>query len=133
MSEYDEQAEDFLSKTGSTIEIKNAEFEFPLWDIENKHASYEVTLIKGEESMTFKFYDSLRNTEEGVKPSTYDILASINYEQEAEESFEDFCDAFGYDSDSIKASKIFDAVKKMNADLKRVFSEEDLELLGEVQ
>ena len=44
------------------------------------------------------------------KPSGIDILAALsNDEQAANESFNDFCENYGYDSDSIKALGIYQA------------------------
>jgi len=64
-------------------------------------------------------------------PTAYDVLASLTtYEPE---DFNDFCDSFGYDTDSRTAERIYNAVKEEYNNLKMLFSDEELELMQEIQ
>jgi hypothetical protein len=49
------------------------------------------------------------------------------------ETFEDFCDNFGYDTDSRKAEKVYRAVVREFEGMSRLFTEEELEQLQEIQ
>lgn len=64
------------------------------------------------------------------KPTPYDILASLqNYEVG---SFENFCDEFGYNIDSKKAEKTYNAVLKEWQDVQKLWSDEEIALLQEI-
>lgn len=66
-----------------------------------------------------------------IAPTAYDVLASI--EKYEVTTFEDFCSNYGYDIDSRKAYKTYKAVKREWENVKKLFSEEQLELLREIQ
>lgn len=66
MDDYEKQAQDFLTATNSTLEIKLSEFQnAPLWAKEGeKHGyKYAVTLSNARGSYTFPFWDSIANAE----------------------------------------------------------------------
>ena len=63
-------------------------------------------------------------------PNAYDVLACLDvYDCD---TFEEFCDCFGYDVDSIKALEIFRAVQEQENALLRMFSSDELEQLQEI-
>ena len=64
-------------------------------------------------------------------PDSYSVLACLTKYDPG--TFEDFCNEFGYDVDSISATKTYEAVGKEWAGMERLFSDEDLELLREIQ
>ena len=72
------------------------------------------------------------------EPTPYDVLACLtksevkHSDSTEEENFEDFCSDFGYNSDSIKAEKIYKAVCKEWDNVKMLWSDEEIEKLGEV-
>lgn len=65
------------------------------------------------------------------KPTAYEVLSCLNKYEPS--SFEDFCSDFGYNIDSKKAEKIYFAVQKEWANLNRLFTEEQLNELREIQ
>ena len=139
ISEYEKQADDFLKKTGTTIDIKYIGLTIPEhWgEDEKRHKTYEVTLFKDNLSYSFNFWDSIHNTKTlGAKPSEYDVLACLNVDYS--DDLKDFCDTFGYYllTDSIKElariKKVYEMVKKETENLKRLFSDKELDLLGEI-
>jgi len=67
----------------------------------------------------------------GKEPSAYDVLAGLQKYEVA--SFQDFCDDFGYNDDSIKAKTIYEAVCKEYDSLKMLYNEAELNLLREIQ
>ncbi len=64
------------------------------------------------------------------EPSAYDVLASITkYEPE---EFKDFCASYGYEDDSRKAYKIYEAVKEEYNNIKMLYSDEEINKLQEI-
>lgn len=78
MDEYIEQATEFLQKTNSEIKIEymglsvNRE-----WKEKEKRCLYEITLTSPRGSMTFDFWDSIRNAE--IKTMTLEAYAEKRY------------------------------------------------------
>lgn len=66
-----------------------------------------------------------------VVPNEYDVLACL--EKYDPGTFEDFCSEFGYDEDSKTAERIYIAVIKEYKDLTKIFTEEQMEELSEIQ
>lgn len=65
------------------------------------------------------------------EPDAYTVLAALtNY---APESLEVFCGDYGYDTDSRKAEKTYNAVKDEVMNLERLYSKEQMEELAEIQ
>jgi hypothetical protein len=69
--------------------------------------------------------------DEQREPSAYDILASLI--KNNPQSFKDFCADYGYFEDSIKTKKVYDAVLDEWQNLERLYSEEELEMLRDIQ
>jgi len=68
--------------------------------------------------------------EEIDKPTNYGILACLTkYDPE---TFEDFCSNFGYDTDSKKAERIYNAVKDEYKNLCSLFNETEMNELQEI-
>lgn len=97
MSEYIQQAEEFLKRTGTVIKIrKKGVVEGFLFDNDKlPHIKYSVTLQRGLKRYSFPFYDSYYNYKENKEPSVYDILASLQC-YPIEENIDDFVNEFGY-------------------------------------
>lgn len=64
-------------------------------------------------------------------PTAYDVLACL--EKYPQDTFEDFCANFGYDEDSRKAFKTYEAVKEQYIQLSRLFTDKELEEMAEIQ
>jgi len=64
------------------------------------------------------------------KPSAYDILACLTKSDPG--TFDEFCAEFGYDTDSRSAERTYFAVQNEWSGVRRVFSEEQLEALAEI-
>lgn len=152
MNEYIKQATDFLQKTHAKMKIEyvglavNKE-----WKEKEKRCLYEITLTSPRGSMTFDFWDSIRNTEirtmpfdaynvqankelaakkKAAVPSVYDVLACLQKYDPG--TFEDFCSDYGYDEDSRTAERIYFAVQKEYTQLARLFTPEQMEELAEI-
>jgi hypothetical protein len=92
--------------------------------------------VNGKPIMSSKDYGFLngsnsKRNENFKVPSAYDILASLTKYDVG--SFENFCDEFGYDKDSIKAHKIYDAVLNEWSNIKMLYSDTEIAKLQEIQ
>lgn len=67
----------------------------------------------------------------GTEPNMYDVMTCLQKYDVG--SFDDFCDEFGYDNDSIGALKIYKSVKEEYTNMCMLFTETELELLSEIQ
>jgi hypothetical protein len=90
----------------------------------------------GKKILNIKSYGMLNNgnsmkNKEFKEPSAYDVLAGITKNEPG--TFEDFCGDYGYEVDSIKASKVYEAVKNEWANVQRMFSDKEIEALQEIQ
>ncbi|MCR4331052.1 MAG: hypothetical protein NUV49_04215 [Patescibacteria group bacterium] len=63
-------------------------------------------------------------------PSAYDVLAAIQKNDPG--TFHDFCMDFGYDEDSRRAEKTYEAVKEEYTQLSRLFTDSELEEMQEI-
>lgn len=120
----------FMQKNGVKMYIKFIGKVYNPWNEEewaNWHNKYKVVIKRNNKQMTVNFYDSVHNTQNGIEPTEYDILACLTKYDVG--SFEDFCGEFGYDIDSIKALKTYKAVVREYNNVTRVFGDiiEELE------
>ena len=83
---------------------------------------YKVRISYQKRSGVFEYTDSVANTNEGKEPEIKDVLYCLVMDYtSASETFQDFCDEFGYDNDSIKSLNIFKACQKNSEKMKRIF------------
>lgn len=65
-----------------------------------------------------------------VEPSDYSVLTCLT--QLYSTDFEDFCSDYGYDIDSMKAKKIFDACMVEDQNLRKLFDRSELKRLADI-
>lgn len=78
-----------------------------------------------------KILKELKSLKAKAKPTEYNILACV--EKYGYDSFSDFCAEFGCSTDSISARETFLACGEGYAGLRRIFTEEQMEKLREIQ
>lgn len=66
------------------------------------------------------------------KPSKNDVLYSMLLDDVSGISFHDFCMEFGYDDDSIKSLKVYEACQRETQALHDMFDYEEVEMLREL-
>ena len=173
-SNYTQQANVFLAKTGATIDIQYLKHAKHFEDDKEARDIYTVTIKRGTRSYTFNFGNSINDSgfyyTKGAQkiaidrkyldspnlvsiikqsdwdfmnngksdkihkpkaPTAYSVLACLQKYEVGE--FEDFCSEFGYDTDSRKAEKVYNAVKDEYTQLCTIFSDEEIELMQEIQ
>ncbi len=130
-SDYEKLANHFLATTKSTLSIKFLKHDFHFDGDKDTRDIYSCILKRGKLSHKIKFGQSINGSEKGEKPTAYDILSCLQKYDTGD--FENFCGDFGYDSDSRKAEKTYNAVRKEYEALAKMYSEEELSLMAEIQ
>ena len=128
MNEYEKQARDFLESTGTELTVEYVDFKPYFHGDKEKRAVFEFTLRRGDKQYKGTFGQSIAAYDK--EPTAYDILACLDY---WDGTFSDFCDDFGYSTDSITARKTYTRVMDQSRGLKSLFSTEELERLGGIQ
>lgn len=96
-----------------------------------KMNDYKVTLKYNKKQLTVKYSIGTALTEKhiNVKSVMYSLLLDGDC---ASYNFNDFCDNYGYDNDSIKALKIYNECINTSKKLHNMFSENELKELQEL-
>lgn len=126
-----------------TITTPRGSYTFDFWD-----SSYNtgITLTSDEQyareylrrhwqSMTYRekaqAHAELARKQKEARQTCYDVLACLTKYNPG--TFEDFCAEYGYDEDSRTAERIYIAVQNEFANLKRIFTTEQLEAMQEIE
>lgn len=126
-----------------TISTPRGKMMYVFWD---SIYDTEISGMTFEEYVTKKLHNRVEDMSYGEKvkaknnlarlkaeavPNEYDVLACLGKYDVG--TFEDFCSEFGYDEDSRTAEKFYIAAIKEYKDLTRIFTEEQMEELREIQ
>jgi hypothetical protein len=134
-NEYETQANDFLTKTKTTLNFKSIGLHKPRnWESEPVN-TYLVTLKNEKHKYTFEFYDSINATyTTHTTPTNYSVLACLSVFDC--ETLKEFAETYGYDitteEEEEKTQTIFKAVCEQDENLKLLFDTDELSLLSEV-
>jgi hypothetical protein len=133
MSEYQKQANEFLSKNHITFKAKFLKNDYHFQEDKNTRDIFNVTFSREGKRFSLRFGQSINeSTGNGDNlPTPYDVLACIQKYEVG--SFENFCGDFGYDIDSRPAEKIYKGVSKEWEKVNSFFSESELAELKEIQ
>ena len=132
MSEYTKQANDFLKRHNIKFHARHIDYGRYFDGDKESRNIYRLTLTrKGERTRySTRFGASLDMTWNNIEPTAYDLLTSITkYDPD---TFEEFCSAYGYDTDSRSAERVYRAVCKDWTNVQRFFTEEEIEQLAEI-
>lgn len=128
---YEEQGKKFLEYTETTLSVVECVPQTaPIWAEDGKHGiKYAITLKNSRYSYTFDYWGSIvEKTREAIKPTAYDVLACLDVLYS--DTFDDFCSDFGYDTDSIKAEKIYKSMQEQDRALRKLFTMDEIDLLN---
>lgn len=134
MNEYQKRAIDFLAGANAKFDAKLLGVCSSKWTPGLIGLKYKITLRRGQKRIGFFWYGSHNDAKayqaSGAVPEIleYLVLASIGISGAS--NFAQFCDDFGYETDSRKALATWNEVKKMDEKLTSFFSEEELDLLN---
>ena len=136
MTEYDMQANNFLATTETTLEITRTEivYDWNAYRWQNRcRWKYYCKLRRGHKTYSFPFYDSIANYEKGERPTKYDVLACLDV-YDYIDGLEDFANEFGYDlcDNRKETEKIYKACMKQSEKLHELFTDEELEMLSQI-
>ena len=126
---YEQQANDFLSKTNTTIQIEWLKYgKHFLKETQNRHI-FKIIIKRGKKQFSLNYGQSLY--EGANEPTNYDILSCLrNYEVG---TFENFCSEFDYDfEDSRTAEKIYKAVSKEYNNVCKIWNDSEIKELQEI-
>lgn len=142
MDKYIKQAQDFLKKTGTKLDIEYIGHGQHFEDDKETRDIYRFTIKREGRKYTAKFGQSIvhSGSSSGPKdkryegnrqaPSAYDILACLTKYDPG--TFEDFCADYGYDPDSRKSERTYFAVQKEWDGVRRIWNEKEREELAEI-
>lgn len=139
-NEYTKRAAEFCEKTSTNIFAEYSGQAVPQWDGE-KHNHFKIKIERGRRYFTIDFYDSLANTEKYIPaengffplrgyPSAYDIITCLQKFDVG--TFANFCAEFGCDEDSRSAERIYNECKRQFENMERLFTDEEIEELREI-
>lgn len=146
MSEYVKQAKYFLASCNATMKMMYLGKEAnDNWGDTKERDTYMVNIVTPKGNMQVKFYDSIKNTRDNIDreytnrprkhPTEYDILACLQKYDVGD--IEDFIDEFGYEikkkGDLKRIMNTYDAVVKEYNDIRRCFTEKQIEAMQEIQ
>lgn len=132
-NDYQKQALDFLEKTGTKMDIKFLKTGYHFADDKKngtKRDIYFVTIMRGSRKISLEFGNSIIDSVSKKAPNEYDILSCLQKYDVG--TFENFCSEFGYDEDSITANKTYQAVCNEFKDVQTIWTDEEIELLQEI-
>lgn len=116
---YGKKAEKFANKHGIKLSIVGHRIGSHLEGETQVRHIFKMQLSRNRKQYTFEFGQSIAAGRKN--PTMYDILACLTkYDPE---TFEDFCDEFGYDQDSRSAERIYKAVRREWGNVERLFGD----------
>lgn len=126
-----------------TITTPRGSYTFDFWDSLYNTEITQMTVEQYARKHFRMLYEDMTHIEQSkaraelvkkqkeARPSCYDVIACLTTYDPG--TFEDFCSEYGYDEDSRAAERIYIAVQKEFANLKRIFDPEQLEAMQEIQ
>lgn len=129
-SKYDEAVELIRKEMDITMKCEFIKNGLHFADDKETRDIYKITLIHNKRQYSFKFGQSIKNSGAGKRksPTLYDVIGCIQKYDVG--SFADFCSEFGYDEDSKKAEKIYNAVCDEYMNVSRLFNDSEIEILS---
>jgi hypothetical protein len=119
MNNHREEAIEFAKKHRVKLKILSVDYGKYFHDDQQARFIFKCRLTRNKKSYTFTFGQSLFDA--AIEPDIYDILSCL--EKHGYSSFQDFCDNFGYDTDSISDNKIYKNVMKEYRAVERLFGD----------
>lgn len=120
-----------MAKTGVKFSAKLIDHDFYFPGDRETRDIYRITLSRGKMRRSFKFGQSVVNSNGKIPPTSYDVLACLQKYDVG--SFEDFCGDFGYDTDSRTAERTYKAVLREYKMVCDLWTSDEIEELAEIQ
>jgi hypothetical protein len=126
---YQKLANDFAAKKNIQLVINSNDYKTHFSNDTEKRYVFNCTLKHNGKRYTFNFGQSINSG--GEEPTMYDVLTCLTKYDVG--TFNDFCNEYGYNNDSIAAHKIYKNVAREYKNMLRVFGAELLEQMQEIQ
>ena len=130
-SEHPEKLKSLLGELKVSIKDMGIKKHFP--EDKATRRVLEVTLERAGRSVSFEFGQSIVDTEKPLKKLVsgllYDVLACCGADYYIPTSFNDFCDEFGYNQDSIRDRETFINCKEQQSKLEQIFTDDEIDCL----
>jgi hypothetical protein len=108
-----------------TRQSDHAGLSFDFWGSIADRASIELA----KTDFSAKAHQAAR----AARLTAYSVLACLSSDVNCPETFDGFCDEYGYDSDSRKAEALFNRCRAFGIELRAFFTPEQREELAEIQ
>lgn len=130
-TDYETQARAVAAKIGLTVKAEQKGDRCPPWeDGKCIHGDrYRVTLRKGRRSLSFDFWNSLNDMQNGKEPGYYNILSCVSSDATGPTDPDEVAAEYGGD---MKPSQAI-ASAKFAGQLQAFFTEDEIDALGEVR
>lgn len=136
-TDYQKQAQDFLDRFGIKFRATLSDSKVAPWHDKYDHERHHFRIClskKGGGRIVFDFFESKAHSDSGSLATTpYSVLACISGDAYCPEDFKEFCDEYGYESDSIKALQMFRRCSAFGRRLRNFFTAKELEELSEIR
>lgn len=129
--DYQKQGTDFLENTETVFKAEFVKNGFHFYDDKEKRDIYKITLSREGRSFSCNFGQSIADSNGKTPPTPYDVLTCLQKYEVG--SFEDFCGEYGYDTDSRRAEKIYNAAKEEYKNLQILYNDREVELMQKIQ
>ena len=135
MNEYVKQAREFLEACNATMKITWIGCEINKnWNDNIRRNVYRATIKTPKGVLWVKFWDSAYNTERGLEPTEYDVIASLEkyYVGSIDDFVRDFCYEVREWADVKRIQNIYNAVKRQYKSLCRCFTPDQINAMREI-
>ena len=136
---YEKKAYEFLSSCGVLFKADIAvPQKSPLWAEDGNHGVHWSIMLKkvsDDKVIEFSYWGSIADREKQsrvtrpLRPTPYEVLAWV---YNPVEDFDDFCDSYGYNNDSIKVLKTYKEIVKINEKIESIFTSEQIDKLIDI-
>jgi len=108
--------------------LKNGDYGAKGYSMQFEHRNTFKKMTESEEDL--KEWESLKTKNENLKPSNYYVLSCLDGFVDCDD-VDEFAEEFGYTKPS-EAIRVFNAVKKQADELQKIFNDDELEQLNEI-
>ena len=127
-SQYNQAVELLAKEFNIKLKVVSSRYGMHFVNDNQSRFIFKLKLSRGRKSYTFEFGQSISKGNE--KPTLYCVLSCLQKYDVG--TFEDFCSEFGYNFGSRNTKKVYKAVVKEYDKMCSLFSNDELEVLREI-
>lgn len=130
VSEYETKTDALLAGMGVSFKATYLDHALHFEEDTEARDIYRCIFRRGAKRFHVRFGQSLDKSREGEPPSSYDVVACLTKDDPG--TFEQFCDEYGYDTDSRKMFRLYSRVVREWYKVRSFFSDGELDRLREI-